>query len=192
MAQGRSTTIISMIQWTRTSRLSTKISRSLSQAQGKGGAASVQGSSSSAGSPSLGGSFVECVFERNNASGLGGGAIHVKGRATRLRSLSTAGNAAPYGGGGVLLWEGGIPPEELGGSGIRRESDSSNRAAYGPLRATLYVSLAVLPSEPLAWPGVELEVIVEKRDYYGQRIVNDDISFLKLSAVPALPTDARS
>ena len=38
----------------------------------------------------------------------------------------------------------------------------------------------MLPAEPLAWPGVEVEVVVEKRDYYGQRIVTDDASLVTL------------
>ena len=34
----------------------------------------------------------------------------------------------------------------------------------------------------------QVKVEVEKLDHYGQRIVNDDASFLKLSAVRAGPT----
>ena len=130
-------------------------------------------------------SFVECLFERNNASGLGGGAIHVGGGGSQLQALSTAGNAALTGGGGVLLWEGETPPEVTGGRGgvapMYGAGGDSNRAVYGPLHATLYTSLAVLPAEPLAWPGVEVEVVVEKRDYYGQRIVTDDASLVTLN-----------
>jgi len=136
-------------------------------------------------------SFVACLFERNNASGLGGGAIHVGGGASRLQALSTAGNAALTGGGGVLLWEGETPPEVTGGRGgvapLYGTGAGSNRAAYGPLYATLFTSLAVLPAEPLAWPGVEVEVVVEKRDHYGQRIVTDDASLVTLKPESITP-----
>ena len=90
-------------------------------------------------------SFVECVFERNNASGLGGGAIHVGGGASRLQALSTAGNVALNGGGGVLLWEGDTPPEVQAGRDGVQLNGVGNSAAYGLLRATLYVRLAVSP-----------------------------------------------
>ena len=129
---------------------------------------------------------MECVFERNNASGAGGGAIYVGGGGSRLHAISTAGNSAPNGGGGVLLWEGQTPPAisgVRGGAPLYGAGIDSNHAAYGPLHATLYTSLAVLPSEVPAWPGIEVEVVVQKLDFYGQRIVNDDASFLKLSAV---------
>ena len=82
----------------------------------------------------------------------------------------------------MLLWEGETPPEVTEGSGaVYGTGGDSNHAAYGPLHATLYTSLAVLPAAPLAWPGVEFEVVVEKRDHYGQRIVNDATSLVTIN-----------
>ena len=40
-----------------------------------------------------------------------------------------------------------------------------------------------MPSELLAWPGVEVCVVVEKRDFYRQVIVTDNASLVTLSAV---------
>ncbi|KAJ1491888.1 hypothetical protein T484DRAFT_1881874 [Baffinella frigidus] len=173
-------------------------------AQGSGGAASVtdsascssSSSSSSSSSASTASSssssrvaqltvtFARCMFSGNNASGLGGGAIHIGGGGTRLLALVSADNAAPNGGGGLLLWEGDSPPEEIawGGDAQLGRGRESNTAAYGPQFATPYTFLGVVPAAPLVSPGVEFSVVVEKRDFYGQLIVNDDASLLKLSA----------
>ena len=127
-----------------------------SRALGKGGSASISDSSSCSSSTSTSlaeqpkVSFVACAFERNNASGPGGGAIRIGGGSSWLQSLSTQGNVTLNGGGGVLFWEGNIPPEEHGGisSGRDHLDGVDNDAAYGPLRATLFASLAVHPFTP--------------------------------------------
>ncbi len=49
-------------------------------------------------------------FINNSALGIGGGALHSSNAYFKLLGITSAGNAALAGGGGVILWQGTIPP----------------------------------------------------------------------------------
>ena len=64
--------------------------------------------------------------------------------------------------------------------------DSSNIAAYGQCIASTYQDLHIfyLPTESNpAFPGLEFQIVVNKKDFYGQTIVTDSSSLLQVFVV---------
>jgi hypothetical protein len=59
------------------------------------------------------------IFDGNSAGGVGGGAVYLQNASAVLAGLNGTGNAAPKGGGGVILWSGVAPALACGLGTVR-------------------------------------------------------------------------
>jgi N-acetylneuraminic acid mutarotase len=133
-------------------------------------------------------------FVSNTALRLGGGALHVgSSKHLDLAGNTFVGNTAPNGGGGAVLWPKGtvivsltdIGPttldshvKELCGSQPNR-----NAAGYGPCVATPFHRLDITgltTASSQRFAGLPFPLQVRKRDAYGQVMVTDSDSTVRL------------
>jgi predicted outer membrane repeat protein len=150
-----------------------------------------------------GGGAVEIVDESSDAvtkshfignfdMGVGGGGLYVSSSQVELLSNTFAQNLAPSGGGGAILSSEAVLTLVNRSCGLANHtycicganlSGHQNAAAYGPCVATGYSSLELLGLPTLGAlgkAGTQMHVTVIKRDRYGQKIVTDSDSSLRL------------
>jgi serine/threonine protein kinase len=134
------------------------------------------------------------AFKRNRAEGLGGGAVHVEGAALTERGCSFADNKASAGGGGALLVEDGAESEIMRNP-PRLACPNNNTALYGPCVASTFKALEVattLPPPAKIFAGFAVQLIVIKKDAYGQVISADSASLVRVLTSKSSSSGAES
>ena len=119
------------------------------------------------------------LFVRNAANGLGGGGVYVRNAFVDCFNSTFSHNTAASGGGGSLYWQGNIRPS-LQWNNL---CDFNNSAAYGTCIASDLKILAVVSPAGTIFPGLEFNILVEKRDAYGQIISTDSSSLIEIVSV---------